>query len=229
LYEAAFVIADPKTSKLTKSQRGDAVPGRLRPADIRNRVLDAAYEGVLRDGFRVLTVDAVSAQTGVAKTSIYRRWPNKAAMVMDAFAFRIGPHISFPKQQDALEGIRLQMLSLARAFRGPAGTMVKALLAEAQFDQELAKAFLKNWLLPRRKAATAALQDAIQSGQLRADLSIPETLDILYGGLYYRLMTGFGAISTTYVETVFAQVLRGSQPVNTSAPSLRKRKVYRKK
>jgi AcrR family transcriptional regulator len=223
------VIAYRKTSTPAKGNSGDAVPGRLRPADIRNRVLDAAYEGVLRDGFRALTVDAVSAQTGVAKTSIYRRWPNKAAMVMDAFAFRIGPHISFPKQQDALEGIRLQMLSLARAFRGPAGTMVKALLAEAQFDQELAKAFLKNWLLPRRKAATAALQDAIQSGQLRADLSIPETLDILYGGLYYRLMTGFGAISTTYVETVFAQVLRGSQPVNTSAPSLRKRKVHRKK
>ena len=223
------MIADPKTSKPAKGKRRDVVPGRLRPADIRNCVLDAAYEGVLRDGFRALTVEAVSAETGIAKTSIYRRWPNKAAMVMDAFAFRIGPHISFPKQQDPLESIRLQMLSLARAFRGPAGTMVKALLAEAQFDQELAKAFLKNWLLPRREAATGALQDAIQSGQLRADLSIPETLDILYGGLYYRLMTGFGAISAAYVETVFAQVLQGSQPVNTSTPSLRKQKVHRKK
>jgi AcrR family transcriptional regulator len=221
------VIADPKTNTPGEGKRGNAVQGRLRPADIQNRVLDAAYEGVLRDGFRALTVDAVSAETGIAKTSIYRRWPNKAAMVMDAFAFRIGPHISFPKQQDPLESIRLQMLSLARAFRGPAGTMVKALLAEAQFDQELAKAFLTNWLLPRREAATAALQDAIQSGQLRADLSIPETLDILYGGLYYRLMTGFGAISAAYVETVFAQVLQGSQPVNTSTPSLRNRKVHR--
>jgi hypothetical protein len=116
---------------------------------------------------------------------------------------------------------------LARAFRGPAGTMVKALLAEAQFDQALAKAFLKNWLLPRRKAATAALQDAIQSGQLRADLSIPETLDILYGGLYYRLMTSSGAISAAYVEIVFAQVLRGSEPVNSVTPALHKQKVHR--
>ena len=223
------MIADPKTSKPAKGKRRDVVPGRLRPADIRNCVLDAAYEGVLRDGFRALTVEAVSAETGIAKTSIYRRWPNKAAMVMDAFAIRIGPHISFTKQQDPLESIRLQMLSLARAFRGPAGTMVKALLSEAQFDQELAKAFLKNWLLPRRKAATAALQDAIRSGQLRADLSIPETLDILYGGLYYRLMTGYGAISAAYVETVFSQVLRGSQPVNSVTPALRKQKVHRKK
>jgi AcrR family transcriptional regulator len=223
------VITDPKTSKPTKGQRGDAVPERLRPADIRSFVLDAAYEGVLRDGFRTLTVEAVSAKTGIAKTSIYRRWPNKAAMVMDAFAFRIGPHISFPKQQNPLENIRQQMLSLAKAFRGPAGTMVKALLAEAQFDQELAKAFLKYWLLPRREAATAAIQEAIQSGQLRSDLSIPETLDVLYGGLYYRLMTGSGTISAAYVETVFAQVLRGSQPVNSVTPSLWKQKVQRKK
>ena len=223
------MIADPKTSKPAKGKRRDVVPGRLRPAEIRNCVLDAAYEGVLRDGFRALTVEAVSAKTGVAKTSIYRRWPNKAAMVMDAFAFRIGPHISFPKQQDPLESIRRQMLSLARAFRGPAGTMVKALLAEAQFDQELAKAFLQQWLLPRREAGTAALQDAIQSGQLRANLSIPETLDILYGGLYYRLMTGYGAISAAYVETVFSQVLRGSQPVNSVTPALRKQKIHRKK
>jgi hypothetical protein len=150
-------------------------------------------------------------------------------MVMDASAFRIGPHISFTKQQDPLESIRRQMLSLARAFRGPAGTMVKALLAEAQFDQELAKAFLKQWLLPRREAGTAALQDAIRSGQLRADLSIPETLDILYGGLYYRLMTGCGAISAAYVGTVFSQVLRGSRPVNSVTPALRKQKIHRKK
>jgi AcrR family transcriptional regulator len=224
-----FLIPDPKTSKPTKGLNGDVVPGRLRPADIRNCVLDAAYEGVLRDGFRALTVEAVAAKTGIAKTSIYRRWPNKAAMVMDAFAFRIGRHISFPKQQDPLENIRQQMLSLAKAFRGPAGTMVKALLAESQFDQELAKAFLKYWLLPRREAATAALQDAIQSGQLRSDLSIQETLDVLYGGLYYRLMTGYGAISAAYVETVFAQVLRGSQSVNSVTPSHRKRKVHRKK
>ena len=107
--------------------------------------------------------------------------------------------------------------------------MVKALLAEAQFDQELAKAFLKQWLLPRREAATAALQDAIRSGHLRADLSIPETLDILYGGLYYRLMTGYGAISAAYVETVFSQVLRGSQPVNSVTPAFRKQNVHSKK
>ena len=101
---------------------------RLRPSEIQRRVLDAAFESVLRIGFRAVTVESVSAETGIAKTSIYRRWPNKAAMVMDAFVFRIGPGIGFPPSDDHIGSIRKQMLALAKAFRGPAGTMIKALL-----------------------------------------------------------------------------------------------------
>ena len=63
------MIANPKTSKPTKGNPSGAVPGRLRPAEVRNYVLDAAYEGVLRDGFRFLTVEAVAAKTGVAETA----------------------------------------------------------------------------------------------------------------------------------------------------------------
>jgi len=184
-------------------------PTRLRPSEIQKRVLNASYENVLRIGFRAVTVESVSAQTGIAKTSIYRRWPNKAAMVMDAFIFRIGPCIGFPPSNDHIGSIRKQMLALAKAFRGPAGTMIKALLGEAQFDVELAEAFRKQWLLPRREIAIAAVQAAINSGELRADVDVQVTLDALYGGLYYRLLTGSGPLSDTYVDGLFSHVIEG--------------------
>ena len=182
---------------------------RLRPSEIQRRVLDAAFESVLRIGFRAVTVESVSAETGIAKTSIYRRWPNKAAMVMDAFVFRIGPGIGFPPSDDHTESIRKQMLALAKAFRGPAGTMIKALLGEAQFDVELAEAFRKHWLLPRRETAIVEVQAAIDSGELRADVDVQVTLDALYGGLYYRLLTGSGPLSDTYVKKLFSHVVDG--------------------
>jgi AcrR family transcriptional regulator len=172
-------------------------------------VLNAAYDGVLRVGFRAVTIESVSAETGIAKTSIYRRWLNKASMVMDAFALRISPKIAFPHSEDPTESIRLQMLALARAFRGPAGTMIKALLGEAQFDPELADAFRRHWLLPRRQAATEAIQAAIDSGMLRPDIDIQQTLDALYGGLYYRLLTGIGPLSNSYMEGIFTHVMKG--------------------
>src|SRR3981081_4849129 len=117
---------------------------RLRPSEIQRRVLDAAFESVLRIGFRAVTVDSVSGETGIAKTSIYRRWPNKAAMVMDAFVFRIGPCIGFPPSNDHIGSIRKQMLGLAKAFRGPAGTVIKALPGEGQVALEWAESVTKD-------------------------------------------------------------------------------------
>jgi AcrR family transcriptional regulator len=193
---------------MPKETNGNAQT-RLRPSEIQSRVLNVAFESVLRIGFRAVTVESVSAETGIAKTSIYRRWPNKAAMVMDAFVFRIGPGIGFPPGDHHIASIRKQMLALAKAFRGPAGTMIKALLAEAQFDVELAEAFRKHWLLPRREIAIAAVQAAINSGELRPDVDVQITLDALYGGLYYRLLTGSGPLSNTYVERLFSHVIEG--------------------
>ncbi len=197
---------------MPKETKGNAQT-RLRASEIQRRVLDAAFESVLRIGFRAVTVESISAETGIAKTSIYRRWPNKAAMVMDAFVFRIGPCIGFPPSDDHIGSIRKQMLALAKAFRGPAGTMIKALLGEAQFDVELAEAFRKHWLLPRREIAIAAVHVAINSGELRADVDVQVTLDALYGGLYYRLLTGSGPLSDTYVEGLFSHVIEGLRAV----------------
>src|ERR1700738_1319070 len=114
---------------------------RLRPEEIETVIIDTVFEDLQKHGFRAVTVESISAKTGVAKTSIYRRWPNKAAMVMEAFLFRIGPGIAFPKRRIYEESMRLKVPALAKAFRGPFGWMIKALLGEAQFDVELAEAF----------------------------------------------------------------------------------------
>ena len=55
---------------------------RLRPEEIEAMIINTAFEELLEHGFRAVTVESISAKTGIAKTSIYRRWPNKAAMVM---------------------------------------------------------------------------------------------------------------------------------------------------
>jgi AcrR family transcriptional regulator len=206
------------TNKPPSKETNKHVPVRLRPSEVRQRVLNAAYDGVLREGFRAVTIESVSAETGIAKTSIYRRWPNKASMVMDAFALRISLKIAFQHSKDPTKGIRLQMLALAMAFRGPAGTVIKTLLGEAQFDPELADAFRRHWLLPRRQAATEAIQAAIDSGMLRPDIDIQQVLDAPYGGLYYRLLTGLGPLSNSYMEGIFKHVMKGVRGEPSKTP-----------
>src|SRR5258708_37486791 len=114
---------------MSKSMDKDRKSGkRLRPEEIGDVILNTAFEELQEHGFRAVTVESISAKTGIAKTSIYRRWPNKAAMVMEAFLFRVGPGVAFTRKTNYMDSIRLQMLALANAFRGPFGSMIKALL-----------------------------------------------------------------------------------------------------
>ena len=172
-------------------------------------------------GFRVVSIEAIAAKTGIAKTTIYRRWPNKAAVIMEGFLTELRPASFFPKAETALERIRLQMRVTAKAFRGRDGALVKTLLAETQFDPELAKVYREKWTLPRRKLVSDMLEEAIRQGTIRSDIDIEGAIDLLYAPIYYRLLIGTGPISDAYVETLFAEGMKGLQTV---APSSKQHK-----
>ena len=106
--------------------------GRPRSERRHNAILQTAIDLVLELGFRAVSIESIAAKAGVAKTTIYRRWPNKAAVVMDAFMLRFGAGTQFPTAKRVTDSIRLQMRTMARAFRSKDGALVKALLAEAQ-------------------------------------------------------------------------------------------------
>ena len=89
--------------------------------------------------------------------------------------------------------------------------MVKALLAEAQFDAELATAFRERWTLPRREMARAFFQEAVRREELRPDLDIEATIDLLYAPMYYRLQMGTGPLSEAYIDSLFHHAMKGLQ------------------
>src|ERR1700761_2084191 len=92
-------------------------PGRPRSQHAHNAILDAAFNLVLEEGFRAVSLESIAAKAGVAKTPVYRRWPNKAAIVMDAFTAKVGSGSLFPTAPTAIESIRLQMHAMVRSFR----------------------------------------------------------------------------------------------------------------
>ena len=116
--------------------------GRPRNQHANALILKAALKLVERVGFKALSIEAIAEVADVARTTVYRRWPNKAAEVMDAFLSDIGPETEFAEGSSLIESLRAQMLRLARAFRGGRSVLVRSLLAEAQFHAELKKAFL---------------------------------------------------------------------------------------
>jgi AcrR family transcriptional regulator len=183
--------------------------GRMRGERLREALLETALDLVFEVGFRSVSVESIAARAGVAKTTIYRRWPNKAAVVMDAFMIRVGAGTLFPPAKRVMDRVKLQMHAMAKVFMGKDGALVKALLAEAQFDPELAAAFRERWTVPRRTMAVAVFREAIERGELGADIDPETAIDLLYAPLYYRLQMGTGPLSEAYIDGLFRQGMSG--------------------
>jgi AcrR family transcriptional regulator len=183
--------------------------GRPRDQQIDRAILEAAVDLVLAKGFRALSMDAIAARAEVGRMTIYRRWPNKASVVMDAFVARVDPNTLFLPAATYSDSIRLQMRTMAKAFRGKDGALIRALLAEAQFDPELAAALRERWTMPRRRMAIAFFEEGIRKGLLRRDVDPNAVIDLLYAPIYYRLQMGTGPLSDAYIDEIFAHAMNG--------------------
>jgi AcrR family transcriptional regulator len=183
--------------------------GRPRSEAVREAILRATFELVSARGFRAITMDQIALKAGVGKMTVYRRWSNKAALVMDALAQLVGPATAFPSAARSLERLSKQLLLQARFFRGPYGTLIRSLLAEAQFDENLAREFRERWIIPRRAGVLEILGHAVEEGDLKTGVDLEIATDQLYGPIYYRLLIGSGKIDRTFVETLLQQFLDG--------------------
>lgn len=197
-------------------QRDENATGR-RPARRSRRaqqaILTSAIELFEQLGYARLTVDAIAVQAGASKATIYRWWPNKGAILMEAFLSAIEPEVAFPDTGSIREDLVRQLALLVRVLgQMQHGKMLISLLGEAQHDDALATALRDGWLEPRRVAGRVVLARAIARGQLRPNIDLEVTLDGLYGPLYLRLLFGHGPLDRPTLETLVDQQLRGICP-----------------
>lgn len=183
--------------------------GRPRSQAAHDAILKAAFRLVTKRGFRAVSVDEIAAEAGVGKMTLYRHWPNKAALVMDSLLVLIGSETAFPEAGSALESLRRQLDLQVAFFRSSRGNLIRSLVAEAQSDPELARAFRDRWLNPRREGVRQIMQAAIAEGSLRRDLDIDAAIDLLYGSLYYRLLLASGPIDEPFIDHAYHQFLAG--------------------
>ncbi|MCW7482682.1 TetR/AcrR family transcriptional regulator [Leptospira kanakyensis] len=164
--------------------------GRPRSEDLEPLLLKTTYELLAKKGYHGFSIDDIVSETGVAKTTIYRRWPNKANLAMNTVTHMISPYLEFPKEVPFEKGILDQMEALAAIFSGKFGRVISSLIGAGQQDSELSESILENYLYPRRNAAKLFFHHAIQTKQIKplTDSEIDDCMDILYGSLYFRLL-----------------------------------------
>lgn len=185
-------------------------PGRPRSGACREAILQAALELVEETGFNQVTIESIAQRAGVGKTTIYRWWPDKAHVVIDAFFESTSPTIPFPNTGDVCADFTDQMLLLTALFRGPKGKLIATLLMGAQHDPSLAKAFRERWLEPRRKQGREVIARAKERGQLAQDVDPELLMDALYSPVYLRMLAGHQPIDAAFARSIVSLVLKGS-------------------
>jgi AcrR family transcriptional regulator len=201
-------MIDTKTLPCAEEAAAKA-PGRKRCPIAHQNILCAA-RGLLEEmGFADLTIEGIAERAGVGKTTIYRRWPNKASLVLDAFIEAATHGIPFPDTGSLREDLRLQMRRLVKLMNGTEGHTIAKLIGGAQDDAELAEAFRTRWLTARRNEARAIIQRGKARGEIRADIDPEVLLDALYGPLYFRLLIGHAPLTPSYADKLVNLVMSG--------------------
>jgi AcrR family transcriptional regulator len=168
-------------------------PGRPRSERAHEAILNATLDLLLEEGFTRMSIEAVASRAGVGKATIYRRWPSKADLVVEAVACM--------KEQPFVDpdsgGVREDLVYLARqAFRPKDSTEVTELmlrLASARARHpELQDAFMRHIVEPRRRIVAEVLRRGVERGEIRSDIDIELALDVLMGFVSYRHMISAG-------------------------------------
>ena len=186
------------------------LPGRPRSEPARRAIFRSTLKLLRRSSFPELTIEAIAADASVGKATVYRWWPNKGALVVDAFASSAEDKLHFPNTGSVYRDMSLQMTQLVAILRSQRGRILAAMLGAGQSDPELLSAYRERFLRPRREEAYKTLRRAIERGELPPDLDLDLVLDTLYGAIYMRFLIRHDELSESYISKVCRMVLGGA-------------------
>ncbi|MFB7645769.1 TetR family transcriptional regulator [Streptomyces sp. CB01201] len=178
--------------------------GAARTADLLRVTLDLAVE----TGYGSLTMEAVARKAGVGKHTIYRRWPSKPVLIMDALGHVWISDLNYRDTGDLRADLREQFLRSSTALaEPPIGPVYRAAIAEAQADPSLRDALHQRFLATVEERTLDRITRAQRAGELTTDTDLTFPAEVLCGALYYRHLLSTRPIGAAEVDALLDMFL----------------------
>ena len=207
--------ADPVSAKAApvSAEGGEAVatrrPGRPRSERADQAIIDAALSLFAESGPEGLCIERVAARAGVGKATIYRRWPGKEDLLLDAIAALKAP-LPEPGGRSVREDLVTLLDVMCQESTDPRRAREFALLlGEGTKYPRLMARYVETVLEPRREVIRTVLRRGMATGELRPDLDVEAALFMLIGAVVARRGHEQQAIPAGYTERVVDELLRG--------------------
>jgi AcrR family transcriptional regulator len=202
------VLEEPKTR------------GRHRSLEAEASILKAALYLLERNPMRKVTADAIARRAGVSKATIYKWWPNKSIVALDAYLGGMTERVAMPDTGSAELDFRIQLKSVTAFYKSPLGRLFCQFIAEGQSDSLFLAMFRDRFLTVRRDAARVMWQRGVARGEIRREIDAEIVLDLVYGPMVFRLLAGHGDLNDDESEAMISAIFGGiRQPEFLSGPN----------
>jgi AcrR family transcriptional regulator len=204
-----------------------AVAGSARRRSTRahEAVLEAACDLAGRRGYASTSIEEIAAAAGVGKQTIYRWWPNKAALFIEVYGRLVPPDLVADDTGTLAGDLDALLTQLSRLYvKTPAGNILAGLIAEAQAAETLAAQLRDAYVNPRRTIVRTIFARAIARGEIAAPEDLDFLSDFISSAVWFRLLLGARHLDRGFRHRLVETLLRG---VSGAAPRIKTEKVMR--
>lgn len=187
----------------------DRPRGRPRSAIADEAIREAAVDLFAEHGFEGFSVEDVADRAGVSKATVYRRYPSKVDLVVEAASCLAEDEITFPDTGNLRDDVRELARTLAKKFaNSPAGRVMPVMTVERRRYPELDAGY-RRFLADRKARTREVLQRGIERGELPLDTDLAMMGSMLVGPIFHRLMITQEPVDDPFVDAFVDALLRG--------------------
>jgi AcrR family transcriptional regulator len=201
----SIVIPKNDQNRSIKSQSR----GRPRSEESEEAIVAATLRLLVAKPLRDISMEEIARIAGVGKATIYKWWPSKAYVALDAFLRKANQMMPMPDTGSVRRDFLEQVRSLMVFYNGPAGPILGQFVAEAQSDKEFAALYRERFLKPRREATGVIFDRGVKRGEIDQNLDRELVLDLIYAPAVYRLMVGHAPLDRKVADGIVSILFDG--------------------
>lgn len=188
----------PKRRPGARSTTSAPKRGRKRSPEAHAAILAAAMRVLEDRGWAGASVEAIASEAGVGKQTIYRWWPLRGALYLEVLRTLANESVDLPATGSLESDLREFLTQTFAAIGEPVQIVLVSLMAEAQSNPAFHRQFHDELIQPRREALAPVFEAARERGEIRAEAPIESALDLVFGGMWYRLLLRRGQLSPAF-------------------------------
>ena len=186
--------------------------GRPRSSASQVAIMKATLDLLAEKGLRNLTIEGISERAGVGKATIYKWWPSKAFVALDAFLDRMQDSIPTDDTGSAQHDFLHQLRGAIAFYETSLGRIFRHFIAECQDDEAFLKTYQERFLEPRRAAVRLIWSRGVGRGEIDPRFDCELVIDMIYAPLVYRLLAGHLPFTSENASQVTEAIFGGIRP-----------------